>query len=354
MNCRIVWIIAAFVSFFLAGGAYFLQQSGAGRAKQTVSFEKVLEDFSPDRIIRIRCYRGTAPEKAVVLARTGRQQAWTVKNAWGASANMPRVEVLLARLEQLLGEARYRDDKEVSRLLGLSPEDALHLEVFTGKDRGPSWHLLLGRPGGVKYTVFLKKQGDPRILLANMLLYPGLGLGDDGTEGLPRLTFWLDLEACDIPAEEIIEARASWADGRVLHLTRLGERETPDAPEHSGKRHTWRTETTGPWESTQWSKDQEVLGTYVDTLRITLFDGVAGPMAKKDYGLEKPDFQVTFRLNDGTAKSFTVGDIYHPQGDGRQKHYACVNKEDFVYLLSDYQYRKMNQGPGGTNTAAGR
>jgi len=343
MRRRNTYLIAATLAFFLAGGLYLLQQADDDQGRLTVTFEQILKGFSPDAVTRLTFYREGAPKQKTELVRTGPDGHWKVAGRQGAPANLPRVEALLTRMQLLLGEPRYEDDPELSRLLGLNPEKAFHVEVYTKEPDRPTWHILLGKPGGVKFTVFLKKQGDNRIFLANMLLYPSFGIEAEDLEKPTPAGFWLDLEGYDIPAEQIVQARVKWHDGRHLTLTRQGERNNPDTPEHSGKRHGWEAKVTGLWQSGAGTWDQDTLGSYVDNLRIVLFNDVAGPIGSSDFGLDAPVLKIDLQRQDGDITTLKVGTSVDT-GE-RPKHYAQIKGETFVYLLSDYLFQKIARGP---------
>jgi len=345
MNSRTTALILAAAAFLVSAALYFSGQALDARATRDVNFERLLGDQSIDLLSRIRIQPGGDAQTAMDLVKD-EAGAWHVSSPSGPPANMNRVLVLLSRLDSLLGEPRYPAEPGICGRLGLFPEDALRIEIFAGDPEKPRTVLLLGKPGGVKFTVFLLREGDQTVYLANQILYPALGMDPEDRKEAPNVSFWIDLVGWDVPAQEISGAHVRWADGRTLDLAATGERPGIEAPEMSARHFTWRADAAGPWEDTSWKEDQDALGTYVDNLRIVLFSGIAeaGDATGADAG--PPDLQVELALRDQGSLSLDVGGIaVETDRSGKAVRHARKRGINFTYLFSDYLFRKMDTGP---------
>ena len=158
-------------------------------------------DVTERDLTRIEIYAGAAPQEAVVLTRSGPDEAWRVDSRFGAPANAVAVEEFITDLLALEGEFRAEAAEDAARApYGLEEASAFHVAAYGAAEDEPLFRFSTGARHGAQ-AVFVRRDGDPAVYVADTDLRVEAGVHTAGPDAVPSNSHWLDLQVLALNPE---------------------------------------------------------------------------------------------------------------------------------------------------------
>ena len=320
-------------------GVSLMQKSGHKKAtNQSSVVELVATGIVPDDLSRITIGFG-ADSEAVALSNS--PVGWLVDTAWGAKANLVRIEALVSALTGLGGEYRS-DNADVLPDYGLGEQNAITIRAFD-----PAGETVIAlnvglKPEGGQGNFVHQPQSNKVYISLKNLLSP-LGIYDKPE--VPQSRFFLELQALQQDRLEIDRMIVTNNGQQLEFLKIFAQQETPEGAEDAPltfDRNTWEWRLAGdnsvPLAKT---KVDAVLNSMV-AIRAT---DLADPKADlATYGLDATDRRVEMYLQDGRVLKLNFGDDRPALNSAPAGTFMQMEGDSTVWIVTEYAITNIFKG----------
>ncbi|MCM8775217.1 MAG: DUF4340 domain-containing protein, partial [Candidatus Omnitrophica bacterium] len=253
---------------------------------------------------------------------------WKIPLLWNAKADQAKVYDFLKKLRAMKGELRV-SDPSLFMDFKIGDEEALKIRLvdFTGRE---VLNLLLGASVSAAAETFVRKVGSKDVYMADLNLWPLMGIyGDPGTETLSN-NFWSDLRPITIDVGEIREiAIKRFEKGKEKITTGL----VRGIDQKDADKKMWRYSG----KDLALKVDENKVKDFLQTLSRWQAEEVLNPEAQ-DYGFKNPFLELRFVTESTREIVLTVA----RENEKSKVYFVRVSTEPVVYKTSEYYVQKLD------------
>lgn len=321
MKTKQILILAVILALLIAG--ILLKKSQHRPELATEEYAPLAMSFDGDQISKVVLFKQAAgfskenPQVALVKEKG----VWKIPGLWGARADQEKITSFFSEVKKAKGELRGKT-KEAFKDFGISDEEGFYVS-FADASGKEALGFVIGTKKADYGTLFVRKKDSEAVYLTEAGFYAGMGVFGNPEKETPGPDFW------------VLKKYASFDTGTVKKTEVFHFEDGVQVPSIVLEK------TDGRWRfggaEFPFPPSAEKISQYLNGIKNMPADKILDPQGK-DYGFERPRWQIRVTQETGDFAEFTVGNSDTKQED---TFYLQASGEPAVFLVSKYAVENM-------------
>jgi hypothetical protein len=270
-------------------------------------------------------------ENAITIIRNKPPEpdGWKIPDFMNARADKEKIERFLKEIHDAKGELRAKD-KSLHKDFGIDGESAFRVTLFDNE-----WRQILGMLIGTKRAgsgnLFVRMDGSDAVYMTDAQLLTEMGIYGDPEKEKPKKEHWAALNLADFDVSKVEKLETHRFQGGKDTLAAGVMREADPADTAKKK---WKFLRPEP----PFALDAEKVKQFLSSINAWRASKAMDPKAK-DYGLDKPQWQLKLGIEAGDEIIITAGGNTDPES---KAYYLQTSRSNVVYEYPDYYFKNLD------------
>jgi hypothetical protein len=304
-------------------------------------------------IAKVEFYKGSAPDKKVVLARSDDGTTWTAPSQFNAPVSNEKIDAFLETVASFKGEARPMEGEATLEEYQLTDPKSFHVVLYKKGEDKPAAHILAGKVADYK-TAFVRPEDSKAVYQSDVDLQREAGV-NQGTEDA-ELTAepWIEKQILKLQPDSVTRVALNMPDKQLV----LEKQDTPPAADaktdkpaeaNAEKPAETKPEELKPapvakWNVAEGAPDGKTLKdgampAFLRGFESLYASSIVDPAKTAEYGLDKPLFKATLRIKDRDGETVIEGG--RPKPDADDAYLRVAGKNNTVYKVTTATFENV-------------